>query len=174
MRIASPSLYAAFGSKEELFRQALTLYGATEGGEIWGAVAQAATAYEAVEGFLMKTASVFTRPGKPPGCMIVLSALHATESCETVRQELIRLRAESVETLAARLKRGVKAGEIPAEVNVKAVASYYVTVQQGMSIQARDGASRKDLEAIAQAALAAWEPLTRPPARRGRSVGRRG
>lgn len=37
MGIASPSLYAAFGSKEALFRQALDHYRATEGKEIWGA-----------------------------------------------------------------------------------------------------------------------------------------
>jgi AcrR family transcriptional regulator len=165
MGIASPSLYAAFGSKEALFREALARYGATEGVEIWGAVRNAPTAYEAVEGFLMQTARVFTRPDKPTGCLVVLSALHATETCETVRQELIRLRASTVDELAERLQRGVEAGEIAPEVDVKAVASYYVTVQQGMSIQARDGASRGDLETIARAALAAWEPLTRRPAK---------
>jgi len=161
MGIASPSLYAAFGSKEALFREALARYGETEGIEIWGAVRNAPTAYEAIEGFLMQTARVFTRPDKPTGCLVVLSALHATESCETVREELVRLRAGTVEELAERLRQGVEAGEIAPEVNVKAIASYYVTVQQGMSIQARDGASRQDLEAIARAALAAWEALTR-------------
>ena len=170
MGIASPSLYAAFGSKEELFRQALTLYGSTEGGEIWDAVQNAPTARQAIEAYLMETARVFTRSGKPPGCMIVLSALHATETCETVRQELIRLRAQTVDDLAAILQRGIAAGEIARGVDVKAVASYYVTVQQGMSIQARDGANRKTLQAIARAALAAWEPLTHP---RGEPVKRR-
>jgi AcrR family transcriptional regulator len=161
MGIASPSLYAAFGSKEELFRQALALYGATEGPDIWDAVTKALTAYEAVEGFLMQTARVFTRPGKPTGCLVVLSALHATETCETVRRELIRMRAQTVEDLAERLRQGVAAGEIAPDADVKAIAGYYVTVQQGMSIQARDGATREQLQAIARAALAAWEPLTR-------------
>jgi AcrR family transcriptional regulator len=161
MGIASPSLYAAFGSKEELFRQALALYGATEGTEIWDSVTNALTAYEAVEGFLMQTARVFTRPGKPTGCLVVLSALHATETCETVRRELIRTRAQSVEDLAERLRQGVAAGEIAPDADVRAIAGYYVTVQQGMSIQARDGATHEQLQAIARAALAAWGPLTR-------------
>jgi AcrR family transcriptional regulator len=160
MGIASPSLYAAFGSKEELFRQALALYGASEGIEIWGAVANATTAYQAVEGFLMQSARVFTRSGKPPGCLVVLSALHATEPSANVRRELISMRRENVVDLAARLERGVAAGEISRAADVKAIASYYVTVQQGMSIQARDGATRKTLESIARAALAAWQPLT--------------
>ena len=162
MGIASPSLYAAFGSKENLFRGALTLYGKIEGGEIWDSVERATTAKEAVEAYLIETARVFTRPGKPPGCMIVLSALHATETCETVRRELIRLRAQTVDDLAAILRRAIEAGEISPKTDVKAVASYYVTVQQGMSIQARDGASRKTLQAIARAAVASWEVLTQP------------
>jgi AcrR family transcriptional regulator len=160
MGIASPSLYAAFGSKEELFRQALILYGATEGPEIWNAVASAATAFEAVEGFLMRTAHVFTRSGKPSGCLVVLSALHATEASASLRRELISVRKKNIDDLAARLRAGVAAGEISPDTDVNAVAAFYVTVQQGMSIQARDGARRKLLESIARAALAAWEPLT--------------
>jgi AcrR family transcriptional regulator len=171
MGIASPSLYAAFGSKEELFRQAIELYNASEGGEIWGAVANAGTAFEAIEGFLMQSARVFTRSDKPPGCLVVLSALHATETSATVRHELIAMRQQNVADLAARLKRGVAAGEISRHADVNAIASYYVTVQQGMSIQARDGRSRQVLESIARAALAAWQPLVnaKPPRKRRRA-----
>jgi AcrR family transcriptional regulator len=168
MGIAAPSLYAAFGSKEDLFREALALYGETEGYEIWDAVTNGATAYESVEGFLMQTARIFTRPGKPTGCLIVLSALHATESCATVRRELIRMRKKNVEDLTGRLKKAIDAKEIAEGVDVKAVAEYYVTVQQGMSIQARDGASRKTLESIARAAMASWAPLTQAAPKKGR------
>jgi AcrR family transcriptional regulator len=160
MGIASPSLYAAFGSKEDLFREAVSLYRATEGAEIWNAVTRAPTAFEAFKGFLMETARAFTRPVKPSGCLVVLSALHISDTCETVRRELIRLREGNVNVLAARLKQGVAAGELGANVDFDAVARYYVTVQQGMSIQARDGANRKTLESIADAALTSWEQLT--------------
>jgi AcrR family transcriptional regulator len=166
MGIAAPSLYAAFGSKEELFRRALAYYNETQGREIWDAVTKADTAYEAVEGFLMQTTRVFTRPGRPTGCLIVLSALHTTEGNETMRRELVRMRRQNIEDLTLRLRKGVADGEIPASVDVKALAEYYVTVQQGMSIQARDGASRKALESIARAALAAWGPLTRAAPRK--------
>jgi AcrR family transcriptional regulator len=160
MGIASPSLYAAFGCKEELFRQALQYYGAIEGPEIWTGVARARTAYEAVESYLMQTARAFTRRNRPPGCLVVLSALHATEQSETVRRELIAMRAKNVEDLRQRLQEGVASGEISPKADLTAVAKYYVTVQQGMSIQARDGATRRELERIAHAALAAWRPLT--------------
>lgn len=164
MGIASPSLYAAFGSKEELFREALKHYSATEGEEIWGGVPTAPTAFEAVQNYLMSTARVFTRRTKPPGCLIVLSALHPAEHSDRVRQTLIAMRAETVAGLKARLQQGVAAGEISPDADVAAIAQYYVTVQQGMSIQARDGASRRELEAIARAALAAWPALVHPPA----------
>ncbi|VWB53698.1 TetR family transcriptional regulator [Burkholderia aenigmatica] len=159
MGIASPSLYAAFGSKEALFRQALEHYGATEGREIWGGVEQAGSAHDAVRNYLMDTARVFTRRSKPAGCLIVLSALHPAEHSDTVRQTLIAMRERTVENLRERLAQGVATGEIAAQANLDAIARYYVTVQQGMSIQARDGASRRDLEAVAQAALAAWPAL---------------
>jgi AcrR family transcriptional regulator len=163
MGIASPSLYAAFGCKEELFRQALQFYSETEGPEIWAGTASAHTAYEAVESYLMQTARAFTRRNRPPGCLVVLSALHATEQSETVRRELIAMRAKNVEDLRQRLQEGVASGEISAEADLATIARYYVTVQQGMSIQARDGATRRELERVTRAALAAWKPLTSAP-----------
>lgn len=72
---------------------------------------------------------------------------------------LIAMREQTVAALRARPGKSVATGEISAHANLDAIARYYVTVQQGMSIQARDGASRRDLEAVAQAALAAWPAL---------------
>jgi AcrR family transcriptional regulator len=164
MGIASPSLYAAFGSKEDLFHQALDYYEASEGGLIWGAVSQTHTAYQAVETFLMQTARVFTRRSRPSGCLVVLSALHPNEHSETVRREFVKRRAQTVTELRERLREGVERGEISPAADLDAIAKYYITVQQGMSIQARDGASRQQLEQIAAAALAAWRPLTAPTA----------
>src|SRR5258707_15468488 len=76
MGIGSPSLYAAFGSKEELFREAVKLYSATEGSDTWRSLQTAPTAREGIEGVLMYTARAFTRPDKPPGCLVGLSALN--------------------------------------------------------------------------------------------------
>ena len=104
---------------------------------------------------------MFTRRNKPPGCLIVLSALHPSEHSDTVRRELIDLRNQNIEGLKQRLQQGVDAGEISSRADLAAIARYYVTVQQGMSIQARDGATRQQLEHVARAALAAWPALTR-------------
>lgn len=160
MGIAAPSLYAAFGSKERLFAEAVELYGRTEGPEIWGAVENAATAREAFEGYLSATARAFTRPGKPAGCMVVLSAIHTTNASAGVCEALRLNRVGSQGGLKARLDAAVASGELPAGFDTGAVAAFFVTVQQGMSIQARDGASREALQKVADSAMAAWGPLT--------------
>lgn len=161
MGIGSPSLYAAFGSKEELFGEAIDLYCATDGEAIWGATLAAPSSYGAIETFLMTTAREFTREDKPRGCMVILSALHPTDSNASIRALLSARRNQTVRVLAEQLAKGVESGEIPIGVNVEAVARYFIAVQQGMSIQARDGADRRTLESIAQGAIAAWLPLVR-------------
>ncbi len=159
MNVNSPSIYAAFGCKEALFREAVALYRATEGGRIWGAMTTAPSARAAIETVLRVSAEEFTRPGKPRGCLIVLGALHSDDGNEAVHRELQELRAENMKMLLQRLKRGVAEGELPDGPDWRAIATFYITVQQGMSIQARDGASRKALFAVADCAMAAWGGL---------------
>jgi hypothetical protein len=109
-----------------------------------------------VEGFLMASAAVFTRDSRPPGCMIVLSAINAVGIGDETSAKLRKMRAQIAAAIAARLRLAVTAGELPCGIDAEGIASYYVTVQQGMSIQARDGVSRVQLEIIAQGAMAAW------------------
>ncbi|WEX09740.1 TetR/AcrR family transcriptional regulator [Chelativorans sp. AA-79] len=160
MGINAPSLYAAFGSKEGLFREAVALYGETEGTEIWTSVTDASSARETFDRFLHASADAFTRPGKPAGCLVVLGALNATDTNEKICRELRDLRTGNIETLRDRLKRAVAEGELPESVDCMAVAAFYVAVQHGMSIQARDGASPEALHSVAASAMAAWDGLT--------------
>lgn len=160
MGINAPSLYAAFGSKEALFREAVALYGATEGTEIWTALPEAPTAREAIERFLYASAVSFTRPDRPAGCLVVLGALLASEANASVCRELRESRAGNVGALRERLERARAEGDLPASLDCEAVATFYATVQQGMSIQARDGASRATLLAVADCAMAAWDGLS--------------
>lgn len=159
MAVNSPSIYAAFGSKEALFREAVALYRATEGGRIWGAMTTAPSARAAIDTVLRVSAEEFTRIRKPRGCLIVLGALHTDDGNEAVHRELQELRAENMKMLLLRLKRGVVEGELPDGPDWRAIATFYITVQQGMSIQARDGASRRALLAVADCAMAAWDGL---------------
>jgi AcrR family transcriptional regulator len=163
MGINSPSVYAAFGSKEALFREAVNLYLTTEGGRIWAGMEEAPRAREAIERMLRASAEDFTRARKPRGCLIVLGALNSDEANEAVCRELQHQRAQNVELLRRRLERGVAEGELPSELDTQAIATFYATVQHGMSIQARDGVSRKVLLAVADCAMAAWDGLVSAP-----------
>jgi AcrR family transcriptional regulator len=177
MGINAPSLYAAFGSKEALFREAVAHYAERQGAEIWRALREAPTLREGIEGFLLATARAYSTPGDPPGCLIVLGTQHALEDADAARRELRTRRRANLDELAARLARGVTEGELPADFDVKGAAAFLLSVQTGMSVLARDGADRATLEAVAQAALSAWDGWRsrggQSPARKKRGAGQR-
>lgn len=160
MGINSPSLYAAFGSKEALFREAVELYEATEGALALGAL-DAPTAREAVERMLRGNVADYADPSTPPGCMIVLAATTGTVGNAGVRDFLAEQRRASEDTLRLRLQRGVEDGDLPDDTDVGTLAAFVTTVQQGLSIQARDGASRETLDAVVDHALAVWDAMVR-------------
>lgn len=165
MGLNPPSLYAAFGSKEALFREALDLYARTEGGGIWDHLETAPSARLALELLLRATAARFTRGTAPRGCMIVLAAPQMQGSSQAVCDELKARRLENATMVERRLRRAVRAGELPEATDCAALAGYFVCLQHGMSIQARDGASQAMLMAVADAAMAGWDALVRWAAR---------
>ncbi|WP_127088466.1 TetR/AcrR family transcriptional regulator [Aquabacter cavernae] len=159
MEINPPSLYAAFGSKDALYEQALARYGALAVPAIWGGVDGAPTARDAVESVLLASAANLGCSGRPPGCMVALSSVG--EEGEARLGALVReARADGTHRLEARLARAVSEGELPEGLDLPAIARFYSCVVQGLSLQARDGASRAELDGIARSALAAWRELT--------------
>ncbi|WP_426955110.1 TetR/AcrR family transcriptional regulator [Muricoccus radiodurans] len=163
MGIASPSLYAAFGSKEALYAEAIARYGDLYGPLIWTPMEQGETARASIEGFLMASAATLPACDNPGGCMVTLSTARE-EGCGGLADLIARTRAKAMEGILARLERGVAAGELPPSLDLAAIARFYLSVQQGMAVQARDGAGRRELESVARAAMTAWEPLVGAPA----------
>lgn len=165
MGINSPSLYGAFGSKEGLFREAVALYRDGEGGSTRRALLEASSAREGIQAMLQAAADRFTAPGVPPGCMVVLGGPSGSANHESVGGFLCENRRDMQSRILARLTAGVAQGELPAGIDLKGLAAFYTTVLHGMSIQARDGASRKTLQAVARQAMYGWDALTasRPP-----------
>jgi AcrR family transcriptional regulator len=168
MGIASASIYACFGNKENLFRQVMALYGTTSGAPPRRALREEPTARAAVHAMLRATADQITGPETPHYCMLILAAPTGAVENHTVREFLADRRRDMHATIKDRLARGVTDGEIMAAVGgLDAIARYYTTVVEGLSIQARDGATRAELEAVITCAMASWDALTCPPSRPG-------
>jgi AcrR family transcriptional regulator len=155
MGIGSPSLYAAFGSKESLYAEAIAHYGNLGAAQISTVLESAPTARLAIESFLLWAADVLTSPGKPQGCMVVLSSV-AGEGLPDLGKIVCGKRQDMIQVLQARLQRGIADGDLPATTDTESLARFYITLHQGMSIQARDGATREQLESTATTAMAAW------------------
>jgi AcrR family transcriptional regulator len=160
MGINAPSFYAAFGSKEQLFREAVQLYSRTEGAPMTHALASAPTARAAIEGLLRAATTSFCRPGKPRGCLVVLGATNCSDANSGVADFLRAQRSHRHTLIQERLRQGVVDGELPPTVDLTAIAAFYVTIIDGLAIEARDGASRRTLQTIVGCAMAAWETLT--------------
>ncbi len=160
MGIASASIYAAFGSKEQLFRQVMMLYGATSGEPPRRALREEPTARAAIEAMLRAAADQITGPDTPHFCMLILAAPTGALENHSVREFLADIRRGMVAEKRERLERGVVDGDLTASPGtLDAMARYYTTVVQGLSIQARDGASRAELETVITCAMAAWDAL---------------
>jgi AcrR family transcriptional regulator len=162
MEINRPSLYAAFGCKEALFREAVAFYDATESAPVQKALESAPTARAAVEGMLRVNADAYASAKKPRGCMIVLSCLVGAPENEHLRRFLTRLRHQGEADLRRRIERGIAEGDLAPGIDTRRLAAFYTTVLQGLSVQARDGASRKALHGVVDDAMAAWDRLVGP------------
>ncbi|MEV6825198.1 TetR/AcrR family transcriptional regulator [Amycolatopsis sp. NPDC051102] len=161
MGIATASIYACFGSKPELFGKVMALYGATSGEPPRRALREQPTARAAIHAMLRATADEITRSDAPHYCMLVLAAPTGAIENHEVREFLAERRRDQFATIKDRLARGVTDGDLATPpAGLDALARYYTTVVQGLSIQARDGATRPELETVITCAMAAWDTLT--------------
>lgn len=164
MGLTPPQIYNAFTDKETLFRRALARYHDREIGFALDALSAAIPTEEAIRLLLTGAAMAYTRPGKPGGCLFISGALAASPQAQGIADELKTYRKATEAAIAARLAKGRDAGELPAGLSVERLAKYLTGVMHGMSIQARDGASAEDLQALAETTLAAWAAEVRKAA----------
>ncbi|MFI6472043.1 TetR/AcrR family transcriptional regulator [Streptomyces sp. NPDC050516] len=156
MGIGAPSLYAAFGDKRALFEEVLRTYGATHGAFATRALAEEPTARAAVARLLREAAAEFTDPAHPYGCLVISAAANCTSEC--VSTTLRDRRNASLAAIESRIAADIAAGHLPKDVDAGTLARLSGAVFQGMSQQARDGATSAELEAVAEAAMLAWPP----------------
>ena len=155
MRINRPSLYAAFGNKEQLFRKVLDRY--MDGPVAYfGKALAAPKARDVVEEIFLGTARMGDDPRIPAGCLMVQGALAVGDAAGSVRKDAAARRAASEAALRRRLQRAKREGDLPKNADPAELASYVMTVVRGMAVQSAGGATRNQLRRIAQIALRAW------------------
>jgi AcrR family transcriptional regulator len=152
MRINRPSLYAAFGNKESLFRKALDRYAAGPGAHITAAIAQP-TARDVARKLLYGTVDLLTDRRHPRGCLIVQGALACGDENDCIRRELARRRRAGEVALRKRFERARAEGDLPRGANPADLARFLATIVHGMSVQAASGVARRELRRVAATAL---------------------
>ena len=154
MGITRPSLYAAFGNKEALFRQALDLYERDKLTYIGDAI-EAPTARDVAERLLMGSVDAATT-GDCKGCMGVIASV-ACQSVEPSIRDDVNARAESSRrAIIARMQQAIDVGEFRVATEAEAITRYLLAIMQGISVQAQSGASRDELLQVADSALLSW------------------
>ncbi len=153
--ITPPSFYAAFGSKEAAFREAVDLYLATVGSRPLRALDEGTTTRESIHAMLMASIETALSAPHSGGCLLVLSVVNCQIENEALRDLLRGIRKDTERHVRARLQRGVAEGDLPSSSNIQILANYYATVMQGLSMQARDGATREELQALVAPSMAA-------------------
>lgn len=154
--ISPPSLYAAFGDKRTLFTEVVDRYGETYGAFIGRSLEEESDARAGFARMLREAAATYADPHHPSGCLVVTAAINCSAQNADVEQDLRERRVANVRTFEKRLAAAEKAGALPGGVEPHALAVYFAAVIQGMSQQARDGASTAQLERVAELAMSVW------------------
>ena len=155
MGITPPSLYAAFGDKRGLFREAVQLYlGGV--GSVAESITGAATARDAARDLLTAAALGDSGEDTPPGCLLASSLVSSSTAAADVREELAEIRRGIEGALRLRIERDVRDGHLPHDTDAEALAGHVCAVVQGMSTLAKDGAGREKLLRIVDSAMAGW------------------
>lgn len=157
--VNKPSLYAAFGSKEDLFFKALSLY-QQRLGSFAAPSLQLPSARIGLEAFLRALATFQSAPKTPLGCLLIQGALAGSDDSKRVSKVLCDARASGVEMIRQCLDRGMKEGELPANTDIEALARYFGAVSNGVSVQAASGVPTEQLHETIRIAMQSWPEIS--------------
>jgi AcrR family transcriptional regulator len=155
MGINVPSLYAAFGNKETLFKKVLERYLQNPASYLPKALEQP-TARRAVQKLFLGAIDMVMNPRHPDGCLLVQGALASGPAAASIRKQLSLRRASAEAAVRRRFERAIADGDLPKTVNAARLARYILTVLWGLSVQAAGGATRAQLKEVAHLAMRAW------------------
>ena len=106
---------------------------------------------------MLKQAAIrFTGRSTPNGCLLAsATASGSPEACD-VQMVATKIRMKIESLLKNRIETDLKIKLLPKSTSAEGLAGLTMATMQGMSVLARDGASRKKILLIAQTAMSAW------------------
>lgn len=153
MSINRPSLYGAFGSKEDLYIRALQAY-ADRMATLFAAALREATFSKALKKLYATALDAYVADdGAVVGCMVAITAV-----AEAVEEDGIRAQAKAImdgidQLVAQRISRAIAEGELSGDVKARALSRLIVGVLHSLAVRARAGTSRKVLDEMADDAV---------------------
>ena len=155
MGITRPSLYAAFGNKEELFRKALDLYERDKQAYV-GQALEAPTARGVALRLLYGALDMQITGEDPRGCLGVISSTACGADAESIRREVVARRASSDAALLKRFERAKAEGDLPDHIEPAGLVNYLGAVIQGLCLQGGAGAKPEDLRRLVETTMDLW------------------
>ena len=155
MGITRPSLYAAFGNKEALFRKALDLYESEKLSYI-GEALKAPTARGVAKHLLEGALANQTNKDEPHGCLGVISSVACGAEAESIRLDVLERGKIAHNALIERMERAIAEGDFHGPVDADGITKYLTALLQGMAVQAGAGATREELQRLVDTSLAVW------------------
>jgi AcrR family transcriptional regulator len=152
MGINRSSLYSSFGDKQELYRRVLDRY-ASGPASFMHCALEAATAREVVAKIFEGAVKAFSDPHNPRGCLTVQGALACGSESRSVQLETVEFRRRAEEALVHRQRQAQKEGDLRRDSDAAEIARFVVTVVNGLSVQAANGASRRELRRVTEMAM---------------------
>ena len=155
--LSSASLYAAFGSKETLFRETVDRYNATYGQVTAPLRDTTLPPREAIEKTLRCSAEMQTDSSHPTGCLVALSASAWSPENEHLQSHMQRERNNNREAIKACIERAVVTGELRSDSDPAALTTLFDALLVGFAIQARDGVQVDTMQAAVTESLSIWD-----------------
>lgn len=152
MGIKKPSLYAAFGNKEQLFLKAIELY-ENRPDSLFNSAFKHGHIADVIRTLLVGAAENFTDTSHPQGCALINSALSCNEASEGIKAAIQAMQANHQSALIEQFTLAKQRGELADECQPNVLAALIVTLFKGLSIQAADGVLHDDLCQIAEMAV---------------------
>ena len=155
MGVTRPSLYAAFGNKEALFRKALDLY-EREKLAFMSEALQAPTGRGVAERILTNALAMQTSTCGPRGCLNVISSVACGAEAASIKEEVVKRRASSEAALIRRFEQARADGDLADDADPASLVRFLMAVLQGMAVQAGSGVPRESLQQIVATTLSLW------------------